>query len=251
MNEIHLFAGAGGGILGSSIIGHTPVAAVEINQHCQQVLRQRQADGILPRFPIFGDVREFDGRPWRGAVDVVSGGFPCTDISHFGSRSERLGIAGKRSGLWSEMRRIIEEVGPAFAFIENTPQIRYRGLDKVVQDLTSLGYDCAWGVFSASEVGAPHERKRIWCLARHPDRAYAYSLEPLSRKNAEPVGDGWWTKERESRIPRMADGVADRLDRFAAIGNGQVPRVVIRAWEELMSILNAGVESRDGRMETE
>lgn len=81
MNELHLFAGAGGGILCGILLGHSCVCAVEIEPYCRKVLLQRQRDGILPKFPIWDDVRTFDGKPWRGKVDVVCGGFPCQDIS--------------------------------------------------------------------------------------------------------------------------------------------------------------------------
>jgi site-specific DNA-cytosine methylase len=94
MRELHLFAGAGGGILGGHLLGHTTVAAVEIEPYCQQVLKQRQADGILPEFPIFGDIRDFNGIEWMGKVDVIAGGFPCTDIS----------VAG--GGGWNRRRSI-------------------------------------------------------------------------------------------------------------------------------------------------
>jgi hypothetical protein len=89
MNELHLFAGAGGGILGGILLGHTPVCAVEIEPYCRKVLLQRQRDGILPKFPIWDDVTTFDGTPWRGKVDVVCGGFPCQDISIAGGGAGR------------------------------------------------------------------------------------------------------------------------------------------------------------------
>ena len=97
MRELHLFAGAGGGILGGMLLGHTTVGAVEIEPYCRRVLLQRQRDGILPKFPIWDDVCTFDGKPWRGKVDVVCGGFPCQDISVAGKGT---GITGERSGLW-------------------------------------------------------------------------------------------------------------------------------------------------------
>ena len=81
LNELHLFAGGGGGILGGILLGHEPVCAVEIKSYCRETLLQRQRDGLLPRFPIWDDVRTFDGTPWRGIADVVCGGFPCQDIS--------------------------------------------------------------------------------------------------------------------------------------------------------------------------
>ena len=162
MNELHLFAGAGGGILGGQLLGHTTVCAVEIEPYCREVLLQRQRDGMLPKFPIWEDVKTFDGRPWRGLVDIVCGGFPCQDISCAGKGA---GLAGARSGLWSEFARIIGEVRPRYAFVENSPMLTSRGLGRVLGDLSEMGYDAAWCVLGAADVGAPHLRKRIWILA--------------------------------------------------------------------------------------
>lgn len=176
MRELHLFAGAGGGILGGMLLGHTPVAAVEIEPYCQEVLKARQRDGILPEFPIYGDIREFDGKPWRGSVDVVCGGFPCQDISSAGKGA---GITGERSGLWKEYARVIGEIRPKFVFAENSPLLRTRGLGVVLQDLAALGYDARWGVLGAWHVGAPHKRDRMWVLA-HPGSTRARSQRSAS-----------------------------------------------------------------------
>jgi DNA (cytosine-5)-methyltransferase 1 len=168
MNELALFAGAGGGILGGSLLGWKTVCAVENDPYAASVLVARQNDGLLPPFPIWDDVCTFDGTAWRGIVDVVSGGFPCQDISAAG-RGE--GIEGSRSGLWVEMARIISEVGPRYAFVENSPILTSRGLGVVLGDLASLGYDARWGVLGAADVGAPHLRERIWIVAhsRHQE----------------------------------------------------------------------------------
>ena len=112
MRELALFAGAGGGILGGHLLGWRTVCAVEYNTYAASVLLARQNDGMLPPFPIWDDVRTLDGRPWRGIVDVVSGGFPCQDISCAGKGA---GIDGERSGLWAEMARIIGEVRTAIS----------------------------------------------------------------------------------------------------------------------------------------
>ena len=162
MNELHLFAGAGGGILGGMLLGHRTVCAVEIEPYCRKILLQRQRDGILPWFPVWDDVRTFDGNPWRGIVDVVCGGFPCQDISAAGKGA---GIDGERSGLWGEMARIIGEVRPRIAFVENSPMLTSRGLGRVLGDLSEMGFDARWGVVSAADAGAPHLRERIWILA--------------------------------------------------------------------------------------
>lgn len=162
MNELALFAGAGGGILGGHLLGWRTVCAVEREPYAACVLMQRQNDGILPPFPIWDDVCTFDGKPWRGLVDVVSGGFPCQDISSAGKGA---GIDGDRSGLWREMARIIGEVRPRFVFVENSPLLISRGLAVVISDLAEMGYDAQWCCISASDAGAPHKRDRIWLVA--------------------------------------------------------------------------------------
>jgi DNA (cytosine-5)-methyltransferase 1 len=123
----------------------------------------RQNAAALAPFPVWNDVRTFDGAAWRGLVDVVSGGFPCQDISVAGRGA---GIDGKKSSLWREMARIVGEVRPAFVFAENSPALVTRGLARVLADLDALGYDAEWDVLGASDVGAPHQRRRIWILAR-------------------------------------------------------------------------------------
>ena len=183
MNELALFAGAGGGILGGLLHGWRTVAAVEIEDYPRRVLLQRQADGILPRFPIWDDVCTFDGKPWRGKVDVISGGFPCQDISSAGKGA---GIDGARSGLWSEMARIIREVRPRFVFVENSPVLTIRGLGVVLGDLAEMGYDARWGVLGACDAGAPHRRDRIWIKAELCN-ANGY-CEPVGPVNAKASG---------------------------------------------------------------
>jgi DNA (cytosine-5)-methyltransferase 1 len=283
LRELALFAGAGGGILGGLLHGWRTVAAVEIEDYPRRVLLQRQADGILPRFPIWDDVCTFDGKPWRGKVDVVSGGFPCQDISAAGKGA---GIEGERSGLWKEMARIIGEVRPRYAFMENSPMLISRGLTTVLGDLAEMGQDAEWCIVGAVDVGANHARKRIWILSDRwetlPDaceimctagRKYSqrktgsvsYKCRPWqslayssgiglqgcceigvgeqekereqSRKKIErdacyQMSDGsWW--DTEPNVGRVANGVADRVDRLKAIGNGQVPAVAALAWQIL------------------
>lgn len=164
MRELHLFAGAGGGILAGMLLGHTPVCAVEIDDYCRRVLRARQADGWLPaEMEIHDDVTTFDGTAWRGRVDLVAGGFPCQDLSLAGKGA---GLDGKRSGLWFEMLRVICEVRPSYVYVENVPAITGRGMDRVLGSLAEAGFDAEWLCLPASAVGAAHRRDRWWCLAR-------------------------------------------------------------------------------------
>jgi len=170
LRELALFAGAGGGILGGKLLGWRTVCAVERDAYAASVLAQRQNDGCLEPFPIWSDVCTFDGGPWRGLVDVVSGGFPCQDISVAGKGA---GITGARSGLWGEMRRIIGEVRPRYVFVENSPALTFRGLGVVLGELAALGFNAEWGVLGAVHAGAPHKRERIWILGSDAKRELA------------------------------------------------------------------------------
>lgn len=233
MNELALFAGAGGGILGGKLLGWRTICAVEIEPYAASVLVARQNDGILAPFPIWDDICTFDGRPWRGLVDVVSGGFPCQDISPAGKGK---GITGAKSGLWREMRRVVKEVQPRFVFVENSQALRKRGLSVVLRDLAALGYDAKWGVFGVRQFGADHIRDRIFIVASNsdlPQREGNGSAIGIHQKHTNFGRSDWW--KSEPGLERVAHGVAGQMDRLKAIGNGQVPAVVELAWKTLTS----------------
>ncbi|HAR46325.1 MAG TPA: DNA cytosine methyltransferase [Nitrospiraceae bacterium] len=238
LRELHLFCGAGGGVLGGILLGHTCVCAVEIEPYCQKVLLQRQRDGILPQFPIWDDVRTFDGKPWRGLVDVVCGGFPCGDISPARTNNDvngkQRGLDGDASGLWSEMRRVINEVRPGRAFIENSPMLRTRGLVRVLKDLDSMGYDTARGVFGCRQFGADHVRERMFILASNSYATQRKRGGVSGRVHSEhsDIGRCYWWKDQPG-LERVANGMAHQMDRLAAIGNGQIPCVASLAWQTL------------------
>ena len=231
MNELALSAGAGGGILGGKLLGWRTVCAVEREPYAASVLVARQNEGILSPFPIWDDVRTFDGKPWRGIADVVSGGFPCQDISASGAGA---GLDGNKSGLWVEMARIVGEVRPEFVFVENSAMLTARGLGRVLGDLAAMGFDARWGVVAAAHVGAPHKRERIWIVAhaseaRH-NQAWGWN-EGARRAQQLPEQCAWW--KAAPGVPRVADGVAGDVDRLSCTGNGQVPSVAAAAWRIL------------------
>jgi DNA (cytosine-5)-methyltransferase 1 len=206
MNELALFAGAGGGILGGHLLGWRTVCAVEWEKYPACVLAARQNDGFLSPFPIWNDVQTFDGKPWQGIVDVISGGFPCQDISAAGKGA---GIDGERSGMWSHMARIIGEVRPRYAFIENSPMLSIRGLESVLADLAKMGFDAEWGVLSAADVGANHERERIWIVGKNTEQSRFFS-------HTLHNGDRWGQQQSESikeKNGNMADSCSKGLQR--------------------------------------
>ena len=269
MNELALFAGAGGGVLGGHLLGWRTVCAVEWEPYAASVLAARQNDGLLPPFPIWDDVQTFDGRPWRGCVDVVSGGFPCQDISVAGGGA---GIDGQRSGMWRHMARIVGEVRPRYVFVENSPALLTRGLGRVLGDLAALGYDCRWTVLGAADVGAPHQRHRFWLVA-YTDRLW--ELQPqgsechqwgwagdggAEMRNPDrqglAVGQGqrgnacqelpaieradWW--QSEPNVGGGPDGMANWLDRLASPWS--------EGWEDGLPRIATGVQARVDRLKT-
>jgi DNA (cytosine-5)-methyltransferase 1 len=230
MNELALFAGAGGGMLAGKILGWRTVCAVENAPYAASVLLARQNDGSLPPFPIWDDIRTFDGRPWRGIVDVVSGGFPCQDISAAGRGA---GIEGEQSGLWYEMLRVVQEISPRYVFIENSPMLRTRGLEVVLRGLADAGFNAKWCRLGANHVGAPHRRNRIWIVADTNSSGCKeqWWAKPTQAEHKTFKCTGWW--QSKPGVGRVANGVAYRVDRLKAIGNGQVPQCAAEAWRIL------------------
>ena len=225
--------------MGSKLLGWSIACAVEIDPFARSVLLRRQAEGHLDRFPIWDDVSTFDGNPWSGSIDVISGGFPCQDISVAGKRK---GIAGDRSALVYEMLRIVEEVRPRFVFAENSPRLRSAGLGAIVSTLASMGYDCAWGVLGAWHSGAPHKRNRMWLLAHADGEQLRQQSRRRQRKSRESstepmVASGAVWRQAKPSIHRVHDGMAGGVDELRAIGNGQVPQVAALAFQVLSEAL--------------
>jgi DNA (cytosine-5)-methyltransferase 1 len=167
MNVLDLFSGIGGFSLGLERAGFHTVAFCEVEPFCQAVLRKH-----WPHVPIYPDVRELTADRLRAdgiSVDVICGGFPCQDISIAG---ERAGIEAERSGLWSEFARLIGELRPRYAIVENVSNLLAGPSEQpgqwfgvILGDLATLGYDAEWHCIPASAVGAPHDRDRVWVVA--------------------------------------------------------------------------------------
>ncbi len=317
MNVLALCAGIAGLELGLQLaLGRERVRTVcyvEREAYAVSVLVARMEDGCLDEAPIWSDITTFDGRPWRGYVDLITAGFPCQPFSAAG---KRLGLADER-WIWPDIARIIREVGPRLVFLENVPGLALQGLGHVLGSLAESGLDAEWGVFSAAGIGAPHRRARLFILAysarnlgnaedsmqrpqqescgivqqqagtRGSDQTMAnadiwgLSIKRGSKRkserarwdefdrcgDSEPLADaqraelreqsGWrsgesrigspfppgpggdwirWLEEHpgtEPAIRRDANGVARRVDRLRATGNGVVPLVVARAFRVL------------------
>ena len=275
MNVLDLFSGIGGFSLGFERAGMRTVAFCEIDPYCRAVLRRH-----WPDVPVYDDVRTLTretladtycqrcretrrSEDWGGTCgcgpQVICGGFPCQDISVAGKGA---GIAGERSGLWSEYARIIGEVRPRYVIVENVAALLGRGIERVLGDLAALGYNAEWHCIPASAVGAPHRRDRVWIVAHTrcldsfgwggecggPQAAGPCDRAARSGEHARDVADtngagcleqwrglpirqelaaaecgGWWQSEPD--VGRVATGVPARVDRLRALGNAVVPQI--------------------------
>jgi DNA (cytosine-5)-methyltransferase 1 len=216
VRELSLFTGAGGGLLAGRLLGWEPIGYVEINDYCQRVLARRIAEGYLPPAPIFTDLREFvlsgAADEYRGFADVVTGGFPCQDISSAGKGA---GLDGERSSLWFAMAAVVRVVRPRYVFVENSAALTVRGLGRVLGSLAELGLDAAWGVYAAADVGAPHLRRRVWIVGHaHGDGESASALDAgqvaeLPRAAADAHREHLWQQSRRRRGACRSTGAAE------------------------------------------
>lgn len=225
MRVLDLFSGIGGFSLGLERAGMQTVAFCEIDKACRQRLSER-----WPTVHIFRDVRKLTNLSliWHGIykIDVICGGFPCQDISNSG---KRVGIKGERSGLWKEFARLIGDIRPRFAIVENVAAINFRGLGRVLGDLSEIGYDAQWDVIPASAIGATHERERCWIIAYpegFPGIHQSYLAEEAQRLlNDTPAWASCPWDAPEAAVCRVDDGIPDRVDRTSMLGNAVVPQI--------------------------
>ena len=235
LKVLDLFSGIGGFSLGLERTGgFETVAFCEIDPAARRVLAKH-----WPNVPCFEDIKTITKDSINEHIDIICGGFPCQDISVAGTRNGNAGLDGERSGLWFEYLRLIKEISPSFAIIENVSALRTRGLEEVLRGLDEIGYDAEWHCIPATYAGAAHQRDRVWIVA-HPasvrvERVWAERIEK-SRPLVEPFlphrgSDGQWQVEPDLR--RGVYGVSTRLDgrvnswmdRIKQCGNAVVPQI--------------------------
>ncbi len=229
LRTLSLFSGVGRIEKGLEDSGGFETSAfVEFNPHCQKVLKRH-----WPLATIHGDITTFDGAPYKGKIDVITGGYPCQGHSVAGKKK---GHADERSGLWTHYKRVAQEVEPGWIIIENSANLRTTGLVTVLQDIWSLGYrDIRWDVLPANCYGALHRRERIWIVAnRHGIRL---SQEALAPKEEESFRRAKARTDFSNRLcPKpefhgMDDGYGGELDedrrkiRVAMCGNSVYSRI--------------------------
>jgi DNA (cytosine-5)-methyltransferase 1 len=249
-----LCAGIGGlerGLGTALRAGCRTVAYVEREAFCVSHLARQMEAGELAPAPIWDDVTTFDGRQWRGRIQILTAGYPCQPFSAAGKR-RRL---DDDRWIWEDVARIIRETKPLTCFFENTPHHAQHGLSQVVSDLESMGYSVACGLFRASDVGLPHKRERLfilahahgvplWQLSRRSDgssgpREDEPGFDRLKLAHADCGPEGWPEGVPQPGVCRGADGIPGRTHRLRALGNAVIPAVAELAFRELQKALAA------------
>lgn len=222
-----LFSGIGGFDLGFERAGFKTVWQVEIDPFCRKVLEKH-----FPHAVRYEDIRRL-GRLKK--VDVISGGFPCQDVSHAG---RRIGIDGERSGLWREMRRVIREHRPRMAVVENVTGLLDRGIQRVLGEMAEDGFDAEWAVLPACAFGAPHSRERVFIVA-YPEGERPRQLWWFKcAESSEATRHLHWA-ESEPPGERVVNGIPYGLERLTALGNSVSPIVAEWIAHRIKAVLEA------------
>ena len=257
MKMLDLFSGIGGFAYAAQQIWGDEleiVAFCEIDSFCQKVLNKH-----WPGVKIYSDIKGILGHEF-GQVDLITGGFPCQDISQANTNNPQ-GLKGERSGLWNEYRRLVSNIRPRYFIVENTSALLYRGLARVLGDISELRYNAIWEVIQAKEIGAPHQRARVWVLAyANGDRLFqslSYGRFEKIQRRKTPFWSKYWdevrtgftghepiptmeetTKEATDRpwIRRVSNGLPDGMDRLKSLGNAIVPQVAMTIMERIKSL---------------
>ena len=247
MRVLDLFSGIGGfALAGQWVWGndHEIVGFCEIDKYCHKVLNKN-----FPGVPIYEDIQKLNGKDFND-IDLITGGFPCTDISVAGRGKglidEETGEK-TRSGLWFEMLRIISEVRPRFALIENVPMLTIRGGTRVIADLTKIGYDAEWTIIGADDVGAWHKRKRIWIVAYEKECPNTnsdgcdYGKRSAKKDSKRITGKGRMERNQFTKLCRdVSDTDGTRRARWANDETDSCSRDINRKSSKILSTKRKG-----------
>lgn len=227
LSSLDLFSGVGGLTRALHDFAR-PVAYCEIDHTCQEILHARMADGSLPKAPILEDVRSIEAKHLAGKkVDMIVAGWPCQDLSIMGLQR---GLSGDRSGLIKEVIRLTDVFKPNLLFLENVPGILTNGIQDIVREfVTRRGYEMRWAVVPAAFVGAPHLRRRWFCLlVRHKNVSFSFKTDYAWYNK-------WTLAYHQGKTPRMYFAKSrkekrDGIGRIATLGNSVVSDAVRAAF---------------------
>ena len=239
-----LFSGIGGFDLAAEQAGLKNIFHCEFEEY-----KRKQLSINFPKSESYGDIRSFDGTKYKNRVDILSGGFPCQDVS-IAQQSKKLGgaqgIKGERTGLWKEYARIVREIRPKAIIFENSSMLLIRGFESVLCDLHELGYDVEWKCFFASDFGYPHFRKRLYGVAYSREFGWQNIIKnggilqkvlPERTPRQIPVSvpfERFNSKSSYENV-RMVDGFPEELDKTVihGFGNAVIPEIPYQIFKQL------------------
>lgn len=236
LKHLDLFSGIGGFALAARMVGGIKtIQFVEIDPYCQKVLAKNFL-GV----PIHDDITTFTAEPRQ--YDLVTGGFPCQDISIANPNGR--GLEGKRSGLFHELMRIVRQCRPRYLVLENVSAMlsksHGRVMGSVLWELSQVGYDAEWQTISAASMGAPHLRERVFVVA-HPNgsgckKLNATTIPTQSGHDTRCITPQWNPWGTEPGVLPVANGILNRVDQIRGCGNAIVPQVGAIALQRVLEI---------------
>lgn len=225
IKEFHLFAGIGGGIYGGQLLGHKCCGGMEIDTYCQKVIKQRQEDGWFEKFPIYNDITKLNGADFKGAFNILCGGFPCQAFSHAAHGKNIL-----EKNLWGEMLKFIIRSDAPIVFCEN---VVLKAITQAKQDLEHNGYRVGICRLSCRDLGADHRRDRFWCLGVKDEKCFNEVYETLS---ARPLftNKNWSINPHQIKV----NEIDHKKAQLKCVGNAQSPLAAAMAFRILSNRLH-------------
>ena len=223
IREFHLFAGIGGGIYGGELLGHTCCAGVEIDEFCKKILKQRQQDGWMNDFPIYGDIKQLNGKDFKGSFEILCGGFPCQAFS-YAAHGKNI----EEKNLWPDMFKFVQESDAPIVFGEN---VIIEAIDTAKKDLESIGYHVERCRVACMDLDADHKRPRFWLLAVKDYTIFdkvTKHINSLSKLKAEFWKVNPHVIEYPSPVPVLAP-------QKRGVGNAQAPIAAAVAFRVLVN----------------
>lgn len=251
-----LFSGIGGFDLAAEWAGLENIFHCEWIESKQEILKRH-----FPKADSYHDIQEFDGRKYNGKIDIISGGFPCQDISIANQSSKTKGaqgIKGERSGLWKHYARVVGEIRPGVIVFENSPMLLDRGFEVVLCDLHQLGYDVEWRLFYATQFGFPHIRERLYGVAYSRELGWQNHFktggilqkilpERTPRQSPVSISLKRFNSKSSYADVRMDDGFPKELDKevIHGFGNAIVPQIACEIFKAICLLyLERGQEKK-------
>lgn len=208
------FSGIGGFELGAEMSGIKTKWNCEVNEFNRTQLKR-----LFPDAKQYSNIRTMQ---YPESVDIISGGFPCQNIS-LAAGSNRTGVDGDKSGLWRDMLRLCSEVKPKYVIVENSPTIVKHGFNIILEEFAKIGYDAEWQTLRGFQFGIPQSRRRLYCIFYSSSLRNRMEEGQIFTRWHKPIYPTW--RHTEPKIYGVANVISNRVDKHRALGNAVQPLI--------------------------